>query len=120
LAASRIVRSASSRDCGKPKRDESRVVALGALSAVGLVGTSIEAGALHFRGAFQNPFMYAPVTIPPIAAVTLAIAALTGSSTAGKAAGRLLRLTTWLGIVGIGFHAWGVHRFSAEILSVSF
>jgi hypothetical protein len=110
FAASRIVRSTSSRGNRLAKRDESRAAALCTLSAAGLVGTSIEAGALHFRGAFQNPFMYAPVTIPPIAAVTLATAALTGSSSAGKAAGPLLRLTTWLGIAGMGFHAWGVHR----------
>ena len=110
FAASRVVRRTPSRDSGRPSRDESRAVALGTLCAAGLVGTSIEAGGLHFRGAFQNPFMYAPVTIPPLAAVTLATAALTGSSNAGKAAGPLLRLTTWLGIAGMGFHAWGVHR----------
>jgi hypothetical protein len=110
LAASQSVRSTTSRDNGLPSRDGSRCVALGTLSAVGLVGTSIEAGALHFRGAFQNPFMYAPVTIPPLAAVTLAAAALTGSSATRKAAGLLLRLSTWLGIAGMAFHAWGVHR----------
>jgi hypothetical protein len=54
--------------------------------------------------------MYAPVTIPPIAAATLAAAALTESSNARAAAGLLLRLTIWVGIAGTGFHAWGVHR----------
>jgi hypothetical protein len=111
FAAAGIVRSTSSRDNGLPPREGRRAaVALGTLSAVGLAGTSIEAGALHFRGAFQNPFMYAPVTIPPIAAVTLATAALIHSSKARRAAGALLRVTAWLGIAGIGFHAWGVHR----------
>jgi hypothetical protein len=85
-------------------------MALGSLSALGLAGTSMEAAALHFRGAFQNPFMYAPVAIPPIAAVTLATAALTKSSRAHRAAGALLRLTSWVGVAGMGFHAWGVHR----------
>jgi hypothetical protein len=85
-------------------------VALGTLCAAGLVGTSIEAGALHFRGAFQNPLMYAPVIIPPIAAATLATAAVTRSPHARKAAGGLLRLTSWLGVAGVCFHAWGVHR----------
>ena len=75
-----------------------------------VVGTSIEAGALHFRGAFQNPFMYAPVTIPPIAAATLATATVTRSPKARQAAGRLLGLTTFLGVAGVGFHAWGVQR----------
>jgi hypothetical protein len=111
LAASRIARSAACCDDRLPQRADSRVArALGSLSAVGLAGTSIEAGALHFRGAFQNPFMYAPVTIPPLAAATLATAALTGSSNTRKAAAPLLRLTIWLGIAGMGFHAWGVHR----------
>ena len=32
------------------------------VSALGLLGTSAEAALLHFRGAFQNPAMYAPVT----------------------------------------------------------
>jgi hypothetical protein len=111
LAASRIARSAASRDDRLPQRAGSRFAgALGGLSALGLAGTSIEAGALQFRGAFQNPFMYAPVIIPPIAAVTLATAALTRSPKALKAAGRLLRLTTWFGVAGVGFHAWGVQR----------
>jgi hypothetical protein len=110
LGASRIARGAASRD-GLPQRARSRVAgALGALSAVGLAGTSMEAGALHFRGAFQNPFMYAPVIIPPIAAATLATAAVTRSPKVRKAAGGLLRLTTWLGVAGVCFHAWGVQR----------
>ena len=111
LAAAWITRSAVSRDDRLPQHAGSRAArALGGLSALGLAGTSIEAGALHFRGAFQNPFMYAPVIIPPIAAATLATAAVTRSPKARKAAGGLLRLTTWLGVAGVGFHAWGVHR----------
>lgn len=101
---------AASRVGGSTASQAPRGVALGHLTAVGLVGTSIEATALHFRGAFQNPFMYAPVALPPIAAVTLASASLTRSSTAGQVANVLLRVTGWLGIVGTGFHAWGVHR----------
>lgn len=83
---------------------------LGILSALGLLGTSSEAAALHFRGAFQNPFMYAPVALPPLAAVTLATASLTDSPKARTGADRLLCLTGWLGMIGMGFHAWGVHR----------
>jgi len=83
---------------------------VGALAALGLVGTAAEAGALHFRGAFQNPFMYAPVVIPPIAAATLAKAAFTPSPHVRRFARTLLRLTGWLGIAGTAFHAWGVQR----------
>jgi hypothetical protein len=113
IAASRVTTRRLS--CDPPAESARRgyggaSVALGTLSAAALVGTSLEAGALHFRGAFQSPFMYAPVTIPPLAAAALGTAALTGSSKACGAARALLRLTTWLGIAGMGFHAWGVHR----------
>ena len=108
LAASRIARTDSRDGRLRPRTGSSR--ALGVISALGLAGTSIEAGVLHFRGAFQNPFMYAPVTLPPIAAATLATAVLTRSPVARTAAGGLLQLTTWLGIAGVGFHAWGVQR----------
>jgi hypothetical protein len=85
-------------------------VVLSSLSVLGLVGTSLEAGALHFRGAFHNPFMYAPVILPPVAAATLAAAAVTRSPRADRAARGFLRFTGCLGIAGMGFHAWGVHR----------
>ncbi len=112
IAASRVASSDPSNDARLPLPSCARspAAALGSLSALGLAGTTMEAGTLHFRGAFQNPFMYAPVAIPPIAAVTLATATLTRSSRAHSAAGALLRLTGWLGIVGMGFHAWGVQR----------
>ena len=76
--------------------------------AAGIVGTVAEAGLLHFRGAFQNPAMYAPVTIPPLAAAATAVA-IAAPSAAGVA-GPLLRATAVLGIAGPMFHAYGVHR----------
>ena len=80
------------------------------LSAIGLVGTSAEATALHFRGAFQNPFMYAPVVLPPIAAGTLTLAFCGARPQMRRTAGALLGLTALLGVAGTAFHAWGVHR----------
>ena len=84
--------------------------ALAAISGIGLFSTAGEAGLLHFRGAYHNPFMFAPVTIPPVGAVLMGDAAL------GRP-GRNLRLTRWwmrltmaLGFVGVGFHAYGVAR----------
>src|SRR6202012_797672 len=69
-----------------------------------------EAGLLHFRGAFHNPAMLLPVTVPPAAAALLSAAA------AGRAE-RPRRLTWWwllftalLGVAGVGFHAIGVAR----------
>lgn len=83
-----------------------RVMAAGA--TVGLFGTAAEAALLHFRGAFHDPFMYAPVTLPPLAGAALAAAAvkrqLLGS------ARWLLRATMLLGVAGVGFHAYGVQR----------
>jgi hypothetical protein len=83
---------------------------VGGLTALGLIGTSTEAGALHFRGAFQNPFMYAPVVAPPAAAAALGAAMMTNSSRVHRGARALLRLTSAVGMLGVGFHAWGVHR----------
>ncbi len=82
--------------------------AVGALVAIGLLGTAAEAALLHFRGAFQNPHMYLPVTIPPITAVAL----FAGLSTAPcrPLARVLLRATAAVGVAGVAFHAYGVHR----------
>ncbi|WP_349615843.1 hypothetical protein [Azotobacter salinestris] len=86
--------------------------ALALMSAAGLLGTSAEAGLLHFRGAFQNPAMFLPVSAPPIAAGLLA-----GSALAGAGRPRLhrlarywLRFTVLMGLAGAGFHAFGVAR----------
>jgi len=79
-----------------------------ALIAFSLVGTVAEAGWLHFRGAFQDPAMYAPVTIPPLAAVAIGAAAL--SPRAIPVAEPLLKATAVLGIAGPMFHAYGIHR----------
>ena len=82
--------------------------ALGLLVAGGLLGTVGEAGLLHFRGAFHNPAMLAPVTLPPLAALALAADALRGRP--GGASRGLLAATAALGLAGVAFHAWGVHR----------
>ena len=49
---------------------------LAAVAAAGLAGTVGEAGLLHFRGAYHDPAMFAPVAIPPIAAALLGASAL--------------------------------------------
>ena len=84
--------------------------ALAVLSAAGLLGTTGEAALLHFRGAYHDPFMFLPVTVPPIAA---GLMAETGFGPKGRNRWftRLwLRLTVLLGFAGVGFHAFGVHR----------
>jgi len=78
------------------------------LIAFSILGTVAEAGLLHFRGAFQDPAMYLPVTIPPIAAVAVGAAAVTPRAIA--VAEPLLKATAVLGIAGPIFHAYGIHR----------
>ena len=84
--------------------------ALAAVSGVGLLGTSGEAALLHFRGAFQNKAMFAPVTIPPIGAALLLNAAVAPKRREHWLARGWLRLTMLMGLAGVGFHAWGIHR----------
>jgi hypothetical protein len=83
---------------------------LAGVTAAGLAGTVGEAGLLHFRGAYQNPAMFAPVTIPPIAAALLGACALRPKRTSNQLTRWWLRLTALIGLAGVGFHAHGVSR----------
>ena len=83
---------------------------LGLLTSVGLAGTIAEAGLLHFRGAFQNPGMLLPVTLPPVAAGLLAASVVSAGKILARAAKAGLQLTALLGIGGVAFHAYGVSR----------
>jgi len=84
--------------------------ALCGLAAFGLAGTSAEAALLHFRGAFQHPAMWVPVSVPPVTAVMLASAALPGAPGPRRLTHALLKACTWLGVLGMGFHARGIAR----------
>jgi hypothetical protein len=83
---------------------------LAAVTAAGLAGTVGEAGLLHFRGAFQDPAMVLPVTVPPVAAALLGAAALRPTSKTNRLARWWLKLTALIGLGGVGFHAFGVTR----------
>ncbi len=81
-----------------------------AVTGAGLLGTAGEAGLLHFRGAYHNPFMFVPVTVPPAAAIVMGEMAA-GPDNRNRAFSRWwLRLTAAIGFAGVGFHAYGVHR----------
>lgn len=82
---------------------------LGALAGLSLLAETAEVGLLHFRGAYQNRAMYLPVTIPP-AAGALLIAQSARPRRHAPVTRALLRLTAVLGVVGTGFHVYGVHR----------
>ena len=100
LAADRVRRH--------PDPDTGRALAL--LAALGLLGTTAEAGLLHFRGAFQNPHMYLPVTLPPLTAAVLAAAAWQPDPGTIRTARLLSAATAALGVAGSVFHAYGIHR----------
>lgn len=94
-------RSASRRASGR---------VLAGVSAAGLAGTAAEAALMHFRGAFHNPAMIAPVSVPPVAATLLGAAAVTGHRRMSRWARLWLQLTALLGFAGVGFHVYGVSR----------
>lgn len=82
---------------------------LASLTALGLVGTAAEAALLHFRGAYQNPAMFIPVTLPPLAAALLACASRRPGRRHPVTRG-VLRALVAVGFIGAGFHAYGIGR----------
>jgi len=83
-----------------------------AATALSLLGTTAEAGLLHFRGAFHNPAMVLPVTMPPIAAGLLTVAAVGDAGKARIGSRAWLAATAVMGVAGVAFHAYGVSRGS--------
>ncbi|WP_409566570.1 hypothetical protein [Methylobacterium sp. E-065] len=82
-----------------------------ALATAGmLLGTTAEAGLLHFRGAFQNPAMLLPVTLPPLGAAALALAATRAPGASQTEAKAAMWAVSAMGIIGVAFHAYGVAR----------
>ena len=84
--------------------------ALAALTGAGLLGTVGEVGLLHFRGAYHDPAMFLPVTMPPVASALIARTAWAAGRRAWPVTRWWLRLTALLGVAGVGFHAYGVSR----------
>jgi hypothetical protein len=85
-----------------------RVVA--ATTAASLLATTAEAGLLHFRGAFHNPAMLLPVTMPPVAALLLGKAAVGDAGKDRKGSRAWMAATAVMGVAGVAFHAYGVSR----------
>jgi hypothetical protein len=83
---------------------------IGAMTSLGLMGTVGESGLLHFRGAYHNPAMYLPVTMPPVAAALLGASALGRSHTHRPMTRWWMRATALLGFAGTAFHAAGIGR----------
>lgn len=83
---------------------------VGTVTALSLVATSAEAWLLHFRGAFHNPAMLAPVTVPPAGAAALLAASMRPDPPRIALARRLLAATAAIGLIGTLFHMVGVGR----------
>ena len=101
----------SNKPEGEPKvfgLPAGRVVA--ATTAMSLLGTTAEAGLLHFRGAFHNPAMLLPVTMPPVAAALLGAAAAGDAARDRKVSRLWMAATAAMGVAGVAFHAYGVSR----------
>lgn len=84
--------------------------ALAGMTSAALLGTVGEVGLLHFRGAYHNPAMFLPITLPPVAAGLMAAAAADDRPRQRPVTRAWLWLTGLLGLVGTGFHIYGVSR----------
>lgn len=113
LVASGLIGATRSILEGRERRHEKEVLAgreVGILTAGAIFATTTEVALLHFRGAFHNPFMYVPVVVPPATGAVLTLAALrNGHAERNLARGSMVALGA-LGLAGVGFHAYGVHR----------
>lgn len=81
-----------------------------AFVAVTLAGAISQAWILHYRGAFNNPAMYGPLTAPLLAVPACVWAAFSPSNTALLALKPLLWATFLTGFVGLGMHLRGFDR----------
>jgi len=78
--------------------------------SVMLAGAILQAGILHYRGAFNNPAMYAPLAAPLLAAFAGAWAVFAPGRGTFVALAILLWLTFLTGFVGLGMHLRGLGR----------
>ena len=78
--------------------------------AVALAGAILQAGILHYRGAFNNPLMYAPLTAPLLAVFVSVWTAFMPGRVASLTLAALLWLTFLTGFAGWGMHLRGIGR----------
>lgn len=78
--------------------------------AIALMGAILQSGILHYRGAFNNPAMYAPFAAPLLAVLASLWIVLAPSRAASVAVSILLWLTFLTGFVGTGMHLRGFGR----------
>jgi hypothetical protein len=78
--------------------------------AVALAGAIAQAGVLHYRGAFNNPAMYAPLGAPLLAVLASVWVLARPGPVARASLSVLLALTALTGFVGLGMHLRGFDR----------
>nr|WP_255616842.1 hypothetical protein [Aurantimonas sp. VKM B-3413] len=83
---------------------------LGLFTAAGLFGLTSEVGLLHFRGAYHDKLMYAPVLALPLTGVAMLAATVDPVPYKRRLARTTLETTAALGLIGTGLHAYGVSR----------
>jgi hypothetical protein len=80
------------------------------LVAVALAGASLQAGILHYRGAFNNPLMYAPLTVPMLAIAMSVWMIVSPNNIVFLVFTTVLWLTFLIGFIGLGMHLRGFGR----------
>jgi hypothetical protein len=80
------------------------------IAAVALAGAIAQTGILHYRGAFNTPLMYAPFTLPPLAALGSGWLAIDPSPGIRGFVGVCLWGTILFAFVGLGMHLRGIDR----------
>lgn len=84
--------------------------ALLTLVALALAGATLQAAIFHYRGAFNNPFMFAPLTVPVIAIAMSLWVGPSANETLLVVFTIVLWLTFLIGFVGLGMHLRGLGR----------
>ena len=84
--------------------------ALLTLVAVALAGAILQAWILHYRGAFNNLLMYAPLTVPVLAVLMSVWVIISPNNIVLLAFTIVLWLTFLLGFIGLGMHLRGFGR----------
>ncbi|MGI8618783.1 MAG: hypothetical protein ACR2L6_06795 [Gemmatimonadaceae bacterium] len=91
------------------------VNALLIVSLIGLAGALAQTALLHYRGAFNTPYMYLPFGAPVLALIAGAwYLTQPGAASTGVFRGTLI-LTFLTGVIGLGLHLRGLDRQMAGL-----
>ncbi len=88
--------------------------------AVALVGAVLQTGILHYRGAFNNAAMYAPLTVPLLAVFAGAWMTFAPGRVASFILAVLLWATFLIGFIGLGMHLRGLGRQMGGLYVLTF